>query len=280
MAPCCDGSERLGAGQVSCAHYRGDVCAPRPRVLTVMTWNIRGAAAPRAREQALWLAAQDVDVLILTEVRSRDGYRELSSGMERCGYRLLSHPAPAGDAFVSIAVRHGESRLLPPAAVSLPHRLPEVELSVGGRRVLVVGVYVPSRGAADQRNVAKRRFQATVMERLSALQHAMRDQDVVLGGDLNVVDGVDRPHYKVFGAWEHEFYRHFADVGLIDSHRELAAECRGPWSWKGRSGLEYRFDYLMTSRSLVDGLRSCRYITSPMSYGLSDHAAVSIQLAR
>ena len=49
-------------------------------------------------------------------------------------------------------------------------------------------------------------------------------------------------------------------------------------SWVGRTGDGYRYDHIFCSRSLIDVLGTCDYITEPRLSRLSDHSALTVSL--
>jgi exodeoxyribonuclease III len=246
---------------------------PRPG-FTVLTWNVQHSAPARARRQAEWLAArEEADVVVLTEVGGGPGGTALVQALGGLGYRVVVPRVPAGDYRVVVAARVGTLRPAGPSVAVLSHRFVVTRLELQGARATVAGVYVPSRGPAGHRNRSKRVFQEAVAAYLPRLG-SVAPGDVVIAGDLNVVEPGHRPHHPVFGEWEYEFYRGFArHGGLVDAFRALHPDAV-EHSWVGRSGLGYRFDHIFAAcRRLV--LRACRYLQDGRTEGLSDHAAMA-----
>jgi len=258
-----------------------DTATPADR-LRLLTWNVQHAAPARARRQVAWLAARhDADVLVLTEVADTPGGRTLVLSLAEHGYSVHINGDANGDHFVLLAARCG--RLEPATTVKaahLPHRLAVARLHLpDGPTVGLVGMYVPSRGAKERRNVDKRAFQDAVVAVLPRLQALMAEGPVVIAGDLNVVEPGHQPHHTVFGGWEYDFYRAFGTSRFVDAFRHLhpaAAE----HSWFGRrSGTGYRFDHVFCSAPHLPALRDCRYLHAPRDHGLSDHSAMLATLA-
>ncbi|MFZ1986886.1 MAG: hypothetical protein WAU91_20915, partial [Desulfatitalea sp.] len=147
-----------------------------------------------------------------------------------------------------------------------------------GHRLGVAGVYVPSRGARGERNVAKRAVQAEVAGRLPQLRKRFgHGGPLIVAGDLNVVEPGHQPHHRVFGGWEYDFYRAFPAAGLVDAFR-LMHPTAVEHSWFGRSGAGYRFDHLFFSDEHRACVTSCSYLQTPRTAGLSDHAALSAEI--
>lgn len=244
----------------------------------VMTWNVQHAAAARAWRQAAWIAAQDsADIVILTEVPA--GGDAHATALREYGYTTHC-PRPRGDHRVLVATRLGDLAVVDQLYTGrLPGRLVAVRVRLpGGHAFGVVGLYVPSRGPREQRNVAKRAFQADVTAVLPTLAKAFAPATpVIVAGDLNVVEPGHQPHHAVFGAWEYDFYRAFAAAGLTDAFRHLHPDA-AEHSWYGRAGRGYRFDHLFCATDHVDALNECRYLHDPREQELSDHSALAAVL--
>ncbi|MGH3929996.1 MAG: endonuclease/exonuclease/phosphatase family protein, partial [Pseudonocardiaceae bacterium] len=159
----------------------------------------------------------------------------------------------------------------------LPHRIVAARVRVGGRSATVIGLYVPSRGSAERRNVDKRAFQNSVTKVLPRLTAEVRGP-LVITGDLNVVEPGHQPHYAVFGDWEYGFYRSFTGTGLVDAFRALHPHDI-EHSWYGRASTGYRFDHAFLSTDYQWRLVSCQYLHGPRVDGLSDHSAMATIVA-
>jgi exonuclease III len=257
--------------------------------LRLVTWNVQHAAPTRAQRQAGWLASQpEADVLVLTEVRDAPGGLALLRALGERGYRTVV-PAQAGGEYMTVVATRTSAassaalavEALPEGAGFLPHRLVSARVTVGAHAVGVVGLYVPSRGPRERRNVDKRAFQEAVSAYLVRLAAVFGDNGglVVVAGDLNVVEPDHQPRYGVFGDWEYRFYADFADLGgLVDAFRALHPG-QVEHSWFGRGGNGYRFDHIFVTGRHRRQLRSCRYLHQPRLAGLSDHAAMAVTIA-
>jgi exodeoxyribonuclease-3 len=242
-----------------------------------MTWNVQHARSDRAIQQATWIATQPVDVVVLTEVTATDGGLALDEALRGYGF-TTSYPAVPGDYGTMIASRIGELENCKEIQASyLPHRCVTVRLHTEGQIIAVVGLYVPSRGSRDRRNVDKRAFQHAITALLPSLAEIIGpDCTTVIAGDLNVVEPGHQPHLKVFGAWEYEFYQAFRDAGYGDAFRYLHPELIDH-SWYGRSSNGYRIDHIFCAP--LTGITDCRYLHQPRLAGLSDHSAMIATIA-
>jgi len=247
--------------------------------LGVVALNVQHAARDRLERQVAWLASIDcADILVLSEVGGGDRCRHLLHLLEAAGY-LAVHSDNIEAAFlVVIAFRHC-AITEPPSALQHCPRLVRTFARTRGGELEIVGLYVPSRGPTGQRNVAKRAFQNEVTHMLPAIVDSARraGRELIIAGDLNVVEPGHIPHHRVFGTWEHEFYTAFLTVGrLSDAFRTMnGAEVDHSWFGQ-RSGLGYRIDHLFVSAGL--GVDECSYDHGPRLAGLSDHAALCAHL--
>jgi len=252
----------------------------------VLTWNVQHANASRTHKQAIWLATADShDVLVLTEVAAGETGRLLARLLREFGYTV--HLPEAGDDKyrVLLACRTGILDVISETGVDvLPHRCVAARVKLPGAEVGVIGLYVPSRGPKEQRNVAKRAFQDAAATALPAMvaQLGMRSP-VVATGDLNVVEPDHDPRYAVFGQWEYDFYRSFAQAGFADAFR-ITQPGGMDYSWFGRPSGDgrrngYRFDHTFITTVHTAAVRDCRYLHAIRENGLSDHAAMTLTTA-
>ncbi|MFF5264605.1 endonuclease/exonuclease/phosphatase family protein [Actinomadura viridis] len=242
--------------------------------LHLLLLNSQHASPTRARRQVSWLASQNADVVVVTEVGSGPGGDALLDALAEHGYHSLitRQPSPPNDYRAVLASRGPTLESLPSPVSMLPHRAPIARIHLTSAPLTLLGLYVPSRGPRERRNQDKRAFQAAVTTTLPDLI-TTANSPVIVAGDLNVLEPGHLPHYRVFGTWEYDFYRSFTNAGLTDAFRHLhphAAE----HSWFGRGGNGYRFDHIFTTTAHKEGLRACRYLHQPRTLGLSDHAAM------
>jgi exodeoxyribonuclease III len=172
----------------------------------VLTWNVQHAAAARTHQQARWLAtAAPHDALVLTEVAAGETGALLAQLLGEFGYSVYLPEAGADKYRVLLACRSPVMEVVSETGVDfLPHRCVAARVTLPGIEVGVIGLYVPSRGPKDQRNVAKRAFQEAVTVALPSMSARLNvTGPVVITGDLNVVEPDHDPRYAVFGPWEY-----------------------------------------------------------------------------
>ncbi len=259
--------------------------AGSPAQVRILTWNVQHATASRTRQQASWLATSDpADVLVLTEVAAGQSGQLLAGWLAEFGYTVhLPDPDEHDRYRVLLACRTGVLDIVETGVRVLPHRCVAARVTLPTIEIGVVGLYVPSRGPKEKRNVAKRAFQNAVTAALPELINRLNaSSPVVITGALNVVEPDQDPRYLVFGPWEYDFYRAFAENGFEDAFRIRQPEGMD-YSWFGRrlgDGQRngYRFDHTFVTAAHRDRSRDCCYLHAVRENGLSDHAAMTLTL--
>lgn len=247
--------------------------------MTFLTWNVQRAGTERTRRQAAWLCARAPDVLILTEVGPAAAI-VLPDRLGRAGYHLVGIDNSASGAGVVLAARRGRLVRVPGALPTMAHRCETAVLRLEWLSVAVTGLYVPSRGGPEGRNVAKRNFQHAVTALLPRLRghFGLDSGPMVIAGDLNVIEPGHEPPHRIYGRWEYDFYRAFAAHGFVDAYRQAHPDAVDH-SWFGRrSGAGYRFDHLFCSAFAGSAVGAAAYLHEPRVTGLSDHSAMTVRL--
>jgi len=239
-----------------------------PAVLRLATVNVNGIRAAERRGMAAWLGARRPDILCLQEVRADDAtlygvmgegwhgvHEESSSAKGRAGVAVLSTTKP-------VAVRSGLGDF-----VSLG-RWVEADFALAGsgagepELLTVVSTYVHTGEADTPKQEEKYRFLADIRERMNKL--AADGRHLVVCGDLNIAHReADLKNWKgnlkksgflpQERAWMDSL---FDEDGFVDTHRRLAGDGPGPYSWfswRGRAwdtGAGWRIDYAISSAAL------------------------------
>jgi len=247
--------------------------------IRILTWNISNPSLSRACKQLEWLASTKANVIILTEARRSEGCTFLRDGLENMGFSVF-FPALAHDKYCVLMAEKGFSGKARPLGLSfLPERIQAVRLPTFLGELTVVGMYVPSRGPRERRNVDKRRFQNQIISLLTSMYKSGTTNSLVAGGDLNVIPPDHEPSYSIFGDWEYQFYNAFLKAGLIDAYK-LVNPGGQEHSWLGRQGDGYRFDHLFLSHGLSSNVHGCGYCHEPRISELSDHSALHLCLKK
>ena len=259
-----------------------DPSGPRHRAaageVRLLVFNAQHASPGRARRQAEWIAAQEAaDLVVISEVGSGPGGTALIGALTAGGYTSVLAPGASFAGYCTVLAARGAVLAAIRSGIKvLPHRGPAATFTLGGERIGLLGLYVPSRGPKERRNEDKRAFQRAVTAALPGFL-AQFCGPVIVAGDLNVVEPGHIPQHAVFGDWEYGFYRSFAAAGLTDAYRALHPDTPGH-SWFGRSGHGYRFDHAFVTARHAGLIRSCRYRQEPRELSITDHAAMTLIL--
>ena len=260
--------------------------------LRVASVNVNGIRAAYKRNMADWIAARDLDVLCLQEVRAPDAIlRELigdgwhilhaeAQDKGRAGVAVLSRTEPIatrdhiGDEYFETTGRWVEA---------------DFELA-DGKVLTIVSAYVHSGEVDTPKQVDKFRFLDRMIDHLPALK-AEKDHVLVVG-DLNVGHTtLDIKNWKGnvkrsgFLPEERAYFDRFfgEEIGYKDVARELAGEVDGPftwWSWRGQAFVNdtgWRIDYHMATPELAS-LATKSVVDRASSYDVrfSDHAPLVV----
>jgi exodeoxyribonuclease-3 len=270
-----------------------------PRPLRIATANVNGIRAAYRRGMDAWLAARDVDILALQEVRAETD--DLTALLGE-GWDVVHDSASAkGRAGVAIASRH--RAVIHRVAIGADDfdsagRWLEADYEVDGHSLTVVSAYVHSGQVGTPKQREKYKLLTGMTERLTEL--GADGRLAVVMGDLNVGHRpLDIKNWKgnqknagflpkeraYFDRWigkpDRRGYNEGAGLGWVDLGRRFAGEVDGPytwWSWRGKAfdiDSGWRIDYQLASPALAATAISCVVDRAP-SYAerWSDHAPV------
>ncbi|PQZ91654.1 exodeoxyribonuclease III [Arthrobacter sp. MYb227] len=260
--------------------------------LRVASVNVNGIRAAYKRNMADWIAARDIDVLCLQEVRAPDKIlRELIGD----GWHILHAEAQdkgrAGVAVLSRAEPLATRENIGDEYFATTGRWVEADFKLADGKVLtVISAYVHSGEVDTPKQVDKFRFLDRMIEHLPALK-AEKDHVLVVG-DLNVGHTtLDIKNWKGnvkrsgFLPEERAYFDRFfgEEIGYKDVARELAGEVDGPftwWSWRGQAFVNdtgWRIDYHMATPELA-ALATKSVVDRASDYELrfSDHAPLVV----
>lgn len=243
--------------------------------LRVFTLNISGPSLERANRLLKFFDDLDVDILVLTETRPMPGTRHLLETFRRSGYGVVA-TWPESRAERGVALIHRASGVASTGTptVELAHRLAVARMEAEPP-ITLVGAYVPSRDASPHKIARKQTFLSQTTDFLRSL--ASR-QELIFVGDLNVVHRSHVPRYPSFRTWEYDFLDGLEEDGFVDVFAELHPGVQA-YSWIGRTGDGYRYDYVFVNEALASRVIDCEYLSTPRDEGVSDHAGVLMTLS-
>jgi exodeoxyribonuclease-3 len=268
--------------------------------------NVNGVRAAYRKGMGDWLAARDVHILCLQEVRAETDDLTGLLGEE---WKVLHDSATAkGRAGVAIASRRQAAR-----HIESGHRVEfgasdfdsagrwlEADYDVDGTIVTVASVYVHSGEVDTPKQVEKYTFLDAMVARLPELEK--HNPLAVIMGDLNVGHRTldiknwkgnvkragflptERAYFdRILGAEGDDDYNAGAGLGWVDLGRRFAGEVPGPYSWWSNMGKAFdndtgwRIDYQLATPALAARARSYTVDRAP-SYAerWSDHAPVVV----
>jgi exodeoxyribonuclease III len=248
--------------------------------LRIASVNTNGVRASFRKGMGEWLAARDIDILALQEVRASTEDLQSLLGPE---WDILHDAATAkGRAGVALASRSGASIhrvTLGADDFDSAGRWLEADYEVEGKVVTVVSTYVHSGVADDAAKMAEKwKFLDAMEERMPAL--AQHSELALIVGDLNVghreLDIRNwRGNRKSAGFLPRErsyFDRFFGPLGepvegvdgttgpglgWVDVGRQWAGEVDGPYTWWSQRGQAFdndtgwRIDYHLATPALA-----------------------------
>jgi exodeoxyribonuclease III len=246
-------------------------------VLSMLTVNIGAASPERARPLLDWLARRPEEVLVITETSAGPGTSWLLDRFRTAGFAVIKTAdadGERGSAMVS-RVRLARDLTAEFAAVSIPCRVAAAVLDTEPA-ISVIGVYVPSRDRSAEKTERKQRFIRTFVESCDKLPDDLRHH-LLLGGDYNVIGKTHRPLHPGFLPFEFGLLDGLLERGLVDAFEHIAPDDRA-YSWIGRTGDGYRYDYMHVGPGLAGLISACSYLHETRQLNLTDHAAMTLTL--
>jgi len=263
-----------------------------PRPLRIASANVNGIRAAYRRGMDAWLAARDVDILALQEVRAETDDLTALLGSD---WDVVHDPASAkGRAGVAIASRHRAA--IHRVAIGADDfdsagRWLEADYEVDGHEITVVSAYVHSGEDGTPKQAEKYKLLDGMTDRMRELGSGERL--AVVMGDLNVGHReLDIKNWKGnqkkagFLPREREYFDRWLGEGWVDIGRAKAGEVDGPytwWSWRGQAfdnDSGWRIDYQLASPALAP-TASTYAVDRAATYAerWSDHAPVVVDYA-
>ena len=276
--------------------------------LRIASVNVNGVRAAFRKGMGDWLAAREVDILALQEVRaSTEDLHGLLGPEWNILHDAASAKGRAGVALASRAVADRHRVELGADDFDSAGRWLEADYSVGGSVITVVSTYVHSGEVDTPKQVEKYKFLDAMTTRLPEL--AAHSRLAVVLGDLNVGHReLDIKNWRgnrkkagflpVERAYFDRFFGPLGEnvegvdgtsgpgLGWVDIGRKWAGEVEGPYTWWSQRGQAFdtntgwRLDYQVATPALaaaVTGYEIDR--ASAWDTRWSDHAPVVVDYA-
>jgi len=276
--------------------------------LRIASVNVNGVRAAYKKGMGEWLAARNVDILAMQEVRATTEILEDLLGPE---WDILHDAATAkGRAGVALASRNKASIhrvTLGADDFDSAGRWLEADYEVGDKIVTVVSTYVHSGEVGTPKQVEKYKFLDAMQVRLPEL--VAHNELAVVVGDLNVGHReLDIKNWKGnrksagFLLDERAYFDRFlgpagetveavdgttgTGLGWVDVGRTFHGEVEGPYTWWSQRGQAFdtntgwRIDYQLASPALAETVTNYEIDrASAWDTRWSDHAPVVVDYA-
>ncbi len=257
---------------------------PPSPTLRLLSWNILHGGGPR-RTPGIVLTLLDhrPDVVVLTEFRRTFG-GQIAGVLADHGLRhqLSTNPAPACNGIL-IASRHP---LLPgeraPRVRAFDPRDPDrclgfehrwLDARIPSLDLHLTAVHIPDARRHDAPALARK---SAYWHQLLRLARARTDRRHVICGDFNTGrHGLDEPG-RTFSCTP--LLGSLATLGFVDAWRALHADAPA-FSWFSPAGTGFRLDHAFLSPACAHLLTRAGYDDHARAQGLSDHAAMLLELA-
>lgn len=254
------------------------------KTIKFLTMNIGNPSIERAEKQVDWLQKRHEDILFLTETKNSSGCNQIANSF-CCDANMVppdqlkrhvSFPkSVTGDYGVMCISKYPIiSSCSPFMDTDQYHcRYLENDIIISGSVFRTVCLYVPSRDQSYEKIKRKRKFLEQTLHHIAEFGN----RPTIICGDLNIVDRTHMPHYSAFKEWEYKFYDDLIDMGFVDVFRYCYPQ-KNEYSWVGRTGNGYRYDYCFVSGTLSDQIIDCKYIHQTRKDQLTDHSALMVEL--
>lgn len=251
-------------------HAQDETAAAQVRLCAL---NVNSPSPQRAQQIADWLLKTRANALVLTEMKPSDGGRLIISCLEAEGFTVACGPGWRDSRYLAVAAAR-DATVTPAAPAAFDPRIVAVDItptsrsSEPARPVRLVAVYAPTNGMTDESSQKRRTFQQQLINYLAAIPHP----NMVVAGDLNVVEPGHQPHLPAFADHDYGFYTALLNLGMADAYRALNP-AGTDHSWiSDRYGAQ-RLDHTLVTAS-TGTITSCRYDHQPRTRRITDHAAL------
>jgi len=258
-------------------------------IMSVMTLNIGNPSIERVKRQISWIENRSEDVFVLTETKDSDGCNYLDEYFTNTGMTLFDlgrtprffsyfPKSTTGDLGVMILSKYRiiDSSTCFDADSIYYSRLLDVKIDFEGRNFGIMGLYVPSRDASQEKIARKKNFAIQYLRYLKEKVSSL-DMPYIICGDLNILERNHKPKYPFFQNWEYDFYERFDHFGFADAFR-LMHPCENEYSWVGRTNDGYRYDHCFISNCLSKSVLECSYVHETRKIPITDHSAMCLKV--
>lgn len=255
--------------------------------MKIATWNVNGLRACETKGFSTWLAAQDLDVACLQEVRAEREQLPAACA-EPAGFHPYFNPCKVKKGY------SGTATFAKAAPTDVRYGIGVPEYDDEGRIVVtdhdgfsLYNIYFPNGSRDHSRVPYKLAFYAKLMEELKA--RLAKGDRLIITGDFNTAHAeIDLANPKSntkttgFLPEERVVITEFLELGFVDVFRERHPGEKGHYTWWSNMGgargrnVGWRIDYFLVSANLVDRVKAVYHQQDQMG---SDHCPVILELA-
>lgn len=231
-----------------------------------LTLNIQNPSVDRAKLQTEWLLSQNCDVIGLTETKTSTGCRELQEILTHEGYACHLSRCLPNDYGVMLAVKKDINHQI----LQLPTDVRMGGVNLNDWDMNLVLCYSPSSDRRPDKLQKKKEFLEKV---LGVANDENFQKRTLIFGDFNIISRSHEPKSTMFQKFEYDFYDGILDAGYVDLFERLNPGVVD-YSWFGRTGKGYRYDYCFVSEGVCSIFGSCSLNHGTREIKLSDHSAL------
>lgn len=245
--------------------------------LKFFIWNIGNPSIIRAKKQCIFFSKLNTDIFILTESKDSAGCQYIKDFFIKNNF-FVDYKIPLNkfDYAVIVASKYKFNiSTFINTCDYLPNRISSILLNINKKYFEIISLYVPSRNSSKEKILRKKTFLNQIITSLK-IEHSQNINRIICG-DLNILERTHIPHYSTFREWEYTFYDDIINLGFIDCFK-LKNPNVLDYSWIGRTGNGYRYDYAFCNKSLSNNILNCFFIHEPRINKLSDHAALILNI--
>lgn len=259
-------------------------------VLNLMTLNIGNPSIERVKKQIEWIEQRKEDVFVLTETKDSKGCSFLEQYFggsqtsffdisKETKYNVYFPRSITGDLGVMILSKFPIIKISNCFDQSDRYysRFLDILLDFKGKNIGIIGLYVPSRDASEEKIIRKKQFITDLCQYIKSREKDKKCPYIVCG-DLNILERNHVPHYSTFKKWEYDFYDYFQHFGFLDAFR-LLHPSENEYSWVGRTNDGYRYDHIFISKELQKQVIKCAYVHETRTIPITDHSAMILQVS-
>lgn len=244
--------------------------------LKFFIWNIGNPSLERAKKQCELFINYSADIFVLTETKNSDGCKYIKDFFESNNF-FIDYKIPANrfDYGVIIAskIKFLYSNFID-SCTYLLNRISSINIVINNKKLDIISLYVPSRDSSKEKILRKKSFLTQI---LSSLENNNSLSNTILCGDFNILEKSHIPHYSSFRKWEYDFYDNLVHLNFIDCFKYKNPNSYD-YSWFGKNGNGYRYDYIFCNNSLVSSIHDCYFFHQPRIDKLSDHSVLIFNL--